>query len=313
MNDYYPFGGRFNSYARSFSQPNKYLYQGKEEQEELSTYDSEWRMYDQWLGRTWQHDPHSESYYHLSPYSWVANSPIVMVDPDGRDYGVYIDHESQTVTIRATYYTLGSDTESAQQAAAFWNDQAGSYTYTVGSGEDAVEYGVSFDISVQEVTVDAGEDAFAKLNSVFEADKTGEANIYQVRGDANFEANKNGTTQKGNRVYVRNTRRDSDTGAHEVGHTLGLTHSTRGIMTPSSTSNNRYGGITNGNVQQMLRYPLRGKQNSSAGIGVVHEDYQLIKDFYDDYYKHHQNPTYIDVRPRNSKGKVLKMKGGKVK
>jgi RHS repeat-associated protein len=66
---------------------NKYLYQGKEYQNELGldTYDFEWRMYDPAIGRTFQLDPMAVNYYSLSPYSWVANNPLKFIDPDGMD------------------------------------------------------------------------------------------------------------------------------------------------------------------------------------------------------------------------------------
>ena len=84
--DYYPFGGTFNSYTSGYK--NNYLVQGKELQEELDTYDFEWRMYDPILARTWQLDPNSDKYVDLSPYSWVANNPLIIIDPDGRDINI---------------------------------------------------------------------------------------------------------------------------------------------------------------------------------------------------------------------------------
>jgi len=58
LQDYYPFGDTFNQYVNT-SPTNKYLNQGKEKQEELSTYDFEWRMYDPLAVRTWQIDKHT--------------------------------------------------------------------------------------------------------------------------------------------------------------------------------------------------------------------------------------------------------------
>jgi len=66
---------------------NKYLYQGKEWQTDLdiNLYDFEWRQYDPALGRTPTLDPHGYKYSSFSPYSWAANNPISVIDPDGRD------------------------------------------------------------------------------------------------------------------------------------------------------------------------------------------------------------------------------------
>jgi uncharacterized protein RhaS with RHS repeats len=42
-------------------------------------------MYDPAIGRTFQPDPHADFYYDLSPYSWVGNNPINIIDPTGMD------------------------------------------------------------------------------------------------------------------------------------------------------------------------------------------------------------------------------------
>ena len=86
--DYYPFGGRFNSYQRSFSQPNKYLYNGKEIQEETDWYDFGARMQDPWLGRFMTQDRFSEKYYDLTPYHYAANNPIYYIDVNGDSLNV---------------------------------------------------------------------------------------------------------------------------------------------------------------------------------------------------------------------------------
>jgi len=86
-NDYYPFG---MAYTKNFQsgggpqQPNKYLYNSKEEQEMPGKFlDYGWRMYDAQLGRWHGVDPLAEKYSRWSPYVYTLNNPIRFIDPDG--------------------------------------------------------------------------------------------------------------------------------------------------------------------------------------------------------------------------------------
>jgi RHS repeat-associated protein len=87
-NNYYPFGGVF---AKSGSADNKYLYNGKELQEETDWLDYGARMYDPSLGRWHCADPLSdaEHNYTFSPYNYCINNPIAFIDPNGMDWFYY--------------------------------------------------------------------------------------------------------------------------------------------------------------------------------------------------------------------------------
>ena len=83
QNDYYPFGLRHPNSALKTT-TNRYRYNGKEEIAAYATSDYGARQYSaefcQWL----QVDPLAESFSSISPYAFVANNPILLVDPDGR-------------------------------------------------------------------------------------------------------------------------------------------------------------------------------------------------------------------------------------
>jgi RHS repeat-associated protein len=73
----------------SSSPQNLYKYEGKEQQPELSlnTYDFGARHYDPVLGRWTAIDPLAEESEELSPYNYVENNPMNLMDPDGMQPG----------------------------------------------------------------------------------------------------------------------------------------------------------------------------------------------------------------------------------
>jgi RHS repeat-associated protein len=89
--DYYPFGLQFQSGA-SGSGNNKYLYNGKELQDDmvgctsLGWYDYGFRFYDPQIGRFTTQDALAEKYFDWSPYNYVGNNPIKRVDLLGLDW-----------------------------------------------------------------------------------------------------------------------------------------------------------------------------------------------------------------------------------
>ncbi len=94
--EYYPFGLTFNSYQRENTTTSKYLYNGKEKQDELGLdwFDYGARMYLPEIGRWIVIDPLSEKSRRWSTYTYCYNSPIIFIDPDGM-FGDYYSNSGK--------------------------------------------------------------------------------------------------------------------------------------------------------------------------------------------------------------------------
>ena len=89
VTNYYPFGAPYaDATAIKGAAVQPYKYNGKELDlmHGLNTYDYGARQHDPILARWDRMDPLCEKYYSVSPYAYCNNNPVMLVDPDGREW-----------------------------------------------------------------------------------------------------------------------------------------------------------------------------------------------------------------------------------
>ena len=119
-NDYYPFGMEFASNTNGTVQP--YKYNGKELDTKggLNLYDYGARHYDPVLGRFMTVDPMAEKYYSVSPYAYCGNNPIMLVDVNGKEWGIVLNaNGTKTVTLAVNFNVDSSLNLTSSQINAY--------------------------------------------------------------------------------------------------------------------------------------------------------------------------------------------------
>ena len=118
VNHYYPFGGTFA--LTSSVQPYKYNGKELDRQGGLDWYDYGARHYDAALGRWHVVDPLAEKYYSISPYAYCGNNPIMLVDVNGKEWGIVLNaNGTKTVTLAVNFNVDSSLNLTSSQINAY--------------------------------------------------------------------------------------------------------------------------------------------------------------------------------------------------
>ena len=198
-------------------------------------------------------DPLADKYPNLSPYAYCAGNPVRYFDGDGRDYEVVVDKETKTITIKAQYYTANENKGTLQQGLDLWNEQSGLYSFVSGHGKNKEKYAVLFDLSIVSGDFETDDEAY----QAFSNDNSKTANYVVANG-----SQQKGETASGHYIQLNPIKAGRRTMAHEVGHTLGLSEWSFGLMKSGGTEDQ----ITRKNIQQIL---------FKAGIGHKPSTYSL--------------------------------------
>jgi len=197
--DYYPFGMAYTQNFQSGGvahQPNKYLYNSKEEQEMPGKFlDYGWRMYDPQLVRFHSVDPHSENYLSVSSYAYVGNNPIIRIDLDGRDwYSYQVEYEDENGEMqKRTQYTYRDAPLSFKETKA----QGLTWIGITGKTADGSQYLSLFGARVNTMTTDGQANLVAEMvtnldNAIINSYKAEYRNANQV--DPMFPEHYSGAT-----------------------------------------------------------------------------------------------------------------------
>jgi RHS repeat-associated protein len=197
-----------------------YKYNGKEFQDELNLnwYDYMARNYDPALGRWMNMDPLAEKFYPSSTYNYTVNNPILLNDPDGRDWSIKAKKDKDgnwqiNITVNAAVVNnsgkeIDLDNYIKEQTAQF--NRIFSF-----EGE-----GVSITANLNMRAISSEDDVQGSEHLIaigdsknFASDVGGHADYGGLRVDINGKfINKDGTTDYNNTL------------SHEIGHTGGLIH-----------------------------------------------------------------------------------------
>ena len=285
---YYPYGEPHrapkNLTATSSPTTNHYLFGGKEyvRRDGLREYVYGARMFVPSETRFNSMDKLCEKHPDQSPYLFCGGNPIRYGDDSGNDYHVKVNHEEQTITISADYYAYKSDVQSVTAAIGFWNDLSGQYAMD--------GYTVNFALAYHEAkpykTGGKELDQRSSINYAMGGDAS--ANAYMVihDGESSSVINEDGQTSSGgynNRgISISEKNAGELTGAHEVGHSLGLLHSDYGLMYPLGNSYKRTSDVSKSEVKAIIKQaftrkvPKDGKE-AEPGRGYLDNEEEIKK------------------------------------
>ena len=273
---YYPYGMSFAEGTFADKQP--YKYNGKELDTEngLNLYDYDARQMDATLGRFTSVDPMAEKYYSVSPYVYCGNNPVMLVDVNGKEWGIVLNaNGTMTVTLAVNLKT--------SSYLNLTSSQIGEIKTAISTQLNNTFQEVSGGRISASMSFDGGKDPNRLTPSITltGGDEMG-LGITGFNGDVLLNVhNASDMTEFG------------ETGVHELFHTLNLqdvadtpylsdtrmTKSSHGYQTTSTTANDIHKNIMNYGSTKIDGKSYKEIYNSRSGMNKITKGqlYFLIK------------------------------------
>lgn len=227
--EYFPFGETFID-EHGNQERTRYLYNGKELDDETRLYYYGARYYDARTSLWESVDPLINKDNNMSPYVYCNNNPIKMNDPDGRSGEAVINKSTKTITVTQTLIFYGGaatkerSTKIAKGIQDAWNAANAKVKVNangdVNPSKGGVEYKVVFIVESKTVSE-------AVATKMAEQNKDVKNNFIRVENGGSADPSKysvEGVDGGNGGWFNTNQPVETTTGAHEIGHGYGLGH-----------------------------------------------------------------------------------------
>jgi len=176
-------------------------------------------MYQPELGRFSTVDPHADSYAPWTPYNYVADNPVLLIDPDGKDWVINKsnkdDKEHYDITFIAAIVNE-SETTTAEDLISLAYNLSTQIQDALRIDEDGVSTSVNVQINISKDGEVKDNEHSIRVVDDMPSDEVGDADIggRDIRLNSSHLWSINGGGKEQNLTV----------GPHEAGHTGGLHH-----------------------------------------------------------------------------------------
>ena len=273
ISNMYPYGKSYGINAiYNASDDYRYGFNGMEKEKNIGQGFSDFgaRMYDSEFPSFGSPDPHDFNYPGKSPYQPLNSNPIIYLDPDGKDYALFIDHDKKSITIKAYYKS--SDIENKKEedliniGTKFWNEKSEKYDYVFISNGEELSYSIFIELdNIKSVTK-----KFPILNALDYINEIPVNTVTVISDDLWQKYKEDGVvSNKALAMNIRNSMvvpngTSNDYARHEMGHNIGMTHVDRILNLPYTENVMNHSGLSQNVSSSNFNANL-----GQAGIGVL--------------------------------------------